>query len=1069
MATAAEGEWINLGLEGAQIVSLAVHPADSATIYAGTDGVGVLKSTNGGGSWTLVNDGLTHPEVRALAIDPGSPATLYAGTDGGGIFKTTDGGASWSAFNEGLTAAADLRVWALAVDPVNPATLYAKTWSGSIFKSTDGGLNWDLVNTGQGRVFALALRSATLYAASTSDGVVKTTDGGANWSAAGAGLPDVAVGALALHPTTLDTVYAGTYSGVYKSIDGGASWSAVGLTDRDVDCLTIDPTSPDTLYAGMYGGVFKTTDGGQNWSAMSTGLPGGYINALGLDPAAPDTLYAGTPAGTFKTTDGAASWSAASGGVTAPYVNTLVLHPTASDTLYVGTDGGLFKTTDAGSSWSMVNGPAGPVFSLAIDPTAPDTVYVGVLDNLFKTTDGGASWTAVNDGLSSGGYSATPVALAIDPTAPDTLYAGTSFGVFKTTDGGASWIEMNTGLTNNDVAALAIDPTAPDTLYAGTYAGVFKTTTAGGSWSATSMGLNTYALTLDPTNPAVVYSGGTAGVFKTSDGGINWVPVNTGLPTALAYTLAFDPSSPATVYAGTPDGVFGSATGGASWSAVGTGLAPRHVRALAVIPNDIRMLYAGTTGGVFVLREEPEPPAPTATLVSPKNTVIDTTPTYTWNALPGVTHYYLWVDDSGTQGKVKALYTAAQAGCAAGTGTCSVTPTTALAIGPGQWWIRAWGAAGYGPWSASLSFQVNRRPAVPASRGQRKSDGTTVIPLGGTVPPPTVVFRGTVSDSDAGQQVKLQVEVKPLGANFTGTVSCQSELVASGTVATCAVSTLALGGYHWRTRTVDSLGTASNWISFATNPETAEDFVVNTPPAFPVSRGQRQADGTTPIPLGGTALTSTVRFQGTVSDPDPGQQVRLQVEVKPVGTAFIGTVSCESTPVSSGTATCAVNSLALGTNYHWRTRTVDSLGTASAWASYATNAETEADFAVHRAPAVPAARGQLQANGTTAIPLGGTATSTTVVFRGTVSDPDAGQMVGLEVEVQPLGAAFTGAVSCQSGLVPSGTAATCSMSSLAPGASYHWRLRAVDGGGAASAWASYATNSEDAADFTVAP
>jgi hypothetical protein len=490
---------------------------------------------------------------------------------------------------------------------------------------------------------------------------------------------------------------------------------------------------------------------------------------------------------------------------------------------------------------------------------------------------------------------------------------------------------------------------------------------------------------------------------------------------------------------------------------------------LAVIPNDIRMLYAGTTGGVFVLWEAPEPPAPTATLVSPKNTITDTTPTYTWNALPGVTHYYLWVDDSGTQGKVKALYTAAQAGCAAGTGTCSVTPGTALAIGPGHWWIRAWSPAGYGPWSASLSFQVNRRPAVPAGRGQRKSDGATAIPLGGTVPPPTVVFRGMVSDPDPGQQVKLQVEVKPVGTSFTGAVSCQSELVASGTAATCAVSTLALGGYHWRTRAVDSLGTASNWISFATNPETTADFVVNTPPAFPLGRGQRQADGTTPIPLGGTAFATTVVFQGTVSDPDPGQQVRLQVEVKPLGTDFTGTASCQSVPVTSGTASCSVNGLSLSTSYHWRTRTVDSLGTASAWASFATNAETEADFAVHRAPAVPTARGQLQANGTTAIPLGGTATSTTVVFRGTVSDPDAGQTVRLEVEVQPVGTAFAGAVSCQSGLVASGTAATCSVGSLTPGTGYHWRLRAVDGGGAASAWASYATNSEDAADFTVAP
>src|SRR5439155_25034317 len=37
--------------------------------------------------------------IRALAIDPRVPATLYAGTDGGGMFKSTNGGAGWTAIN----------------------------------------------------------------------------------------------------------------------------------------------------------------------------------------------------------------------------------------------------------------------------------------------------------------------------------------------------------------------------------------------------------------------------------------------------------------------------------------------------------------------------------------------------------------------------------------------------------------------------------------------------------------------------------------------------------------------------------------------------------------------------------------------------------------------------------------------------------------------------------------------------------------------------------------------------------------------------------------------------------
>jgi hypothetical protein len=239
----------------------------------------------------------------------------------------------------------------------------------------------------------------------------------------------------------------------------------------------------------------------------------------------------------------------------------------------------------------------------------------------------------------------------------------------------------------------------------------------------------------------------------------------------------------------------------------------------------------------------------------------------------------------------------------------------------------------------------NARPAPPTSRGQYRTDGVTRIALGGMAPQVSVQMKGTVTDPNGGT-AKMQVEVKPVGTAFTGTVSCQSAFVASGTVAACTVGGLVRGrSYHWRTRTVDSLGAVSAWASYATNAETAADFVVNRVPAVPTARGQRQADGITPIPLGGTVSSATAVFLGTVSDPNTGQTIRLQVEVKPVGTAFTGAVSCQSALVSSGTATkCSVTGLTAGRSYHWRLRAVDSLGAASAWASYATNAETAPDF-----------------------------------------------------------------------------------------------------------------------------
>jgi hypothetical protein len=239
------------------------------------------------------------------------------------------------------------------------------------------------------------------------------------------------------------------------------------------------------------------------------------------------------------------------------------------------------------------------------------------------------------------------------------------------------------------VKALAIDPRSPTTVYAGTVGGgVFKSSTGAISWSVVSAGLTNalvYALAIDPQSPTTVYAGTWGGgVFKSSNGAASWSAVNTGLTCTNISALAIDPQSPTTVYAGTDGGgVFKSSDGAASWSAVNTGLTNIFVQALAIDPQNPTTVYAGTFGGgVFRLVSDNIPPEK-ATLISPSGTISTPTPTYTWNAVPSATWYYLWVNDS-TSTKIQTWYTATQAGCASGTGTCSVTPSVRLASGVAQ-------------------------------------------------------------------------------------------------------------------------------------------------------------------------------------------------------------------------------------------------------------------------------------------------------------------------------------------------------------------------------------------------
>lgn len=117
--------WTGIGPGGGIVNTLAIDPATPTTLYAGTQGSGVFKTTDGGASWSAINNGLTNLLVFALAIDPATPTTLYAGTfavGGGGVFKSTDGGASWSLLNTGVFGR-DRR--ALAIDPGTPTTIYA--------------------------------------------------------------------------------------------------------------------------------------------------------------------------------------------------------------------------------------------------------------------------------------------------------------------------------------------------------------------------------------------------------------------------------------------------------------------------------------------------------------------------------------------------------------------------------------------------------------------------------------------------------------------------------------------------------------------------------------------------------------------------------------------------------------------------------------------------------------------------------------------------------------------------------------------------------------------------------
>ncbi|HYR97402.1 MAG TPA: hypothetical protein VEO58_00200 [Gemmatimonadales bacterium] len=110
---------------------------------------------------------------------------------------------------------------------------------------------------------------------------------------------------------------------------------------------------------------------------------------------------------------------------------------------------------------------------------------------------------------------------------------------------------------------------------------------------------------------------------------------------------------------------------------------------------------------------------------------------------------------------------------------------------------------------------------------QLRSDGTTVIPTGGSIPEASMVMRAVVRDS-AGGAVRLEVEVQPVGTAFAGQATGRSAATPSGMSASVPVSGLQDStDYHWQARAEG----APTWQPYGGNSENAADVRVATPVA----------------------------------------------------------------------------------------------------------------------------------------------------------------------------------------------------------------------------------------------
>ncbi len=209
------------------------------------------------------------------------------------------------------------------------------------------------------------------------------------------------------------------------------------------------------------------------------------------------------------------------------------------------------------------------------------------------------------------------------------------------------------------------------------------------------------------------------------------------------------------------------------------------------------------------------------------------------------------------------------------------------------------------------------------------------------------------------------------------------------------------------------------------------------PPRGP-SLQQFRADGTTSIDLGGIG-GATIVLRGSLINNGPiGGRLRLQAEVKPIGTPFDGTgLSTGSAAASGSIGEVSVSGLTTGAR-HWRARVAYPGAGSSRWHAFGANDEGDADLRVEATPpTVPSL--------TSPADLVVTGDTTPALDWADSTDAGAG-VLDYDVEVDE-SAAFTAPVAWSATVIPSDATAAV----LAEG-TWFWRARASDGVGNVSAW-----------------
>ncbi len=600
-----------------------VYVAAAGHEWTNNEARGIYKTTNGGRSWEKILYVDKKTAANDLIMDPNDPNILYAsfwqrvrerwndprnepGYSGSGIFKTTDGGESWTPINEGLPDAQYRGRIGLDLCLTKPNVIYAFVDNYDIAASSEGRTD------SYGRETQGRIKGATVFRSDNSGRTWTQTSPEDNYMGYLSATYGWVFGQIRVDPNDENTIYVMGLA-LNVSYDGGRSFKRLPGMHGDHHALWIDPDNSNYLVNGNDGGVVISYDKGGNWRQFTHNLPAVQFFNINYDMDTPFRVYGsvqdhGSYRGVVNITEGTGGsrtiqpveFERAPGGEGCSHA----IDPRDPNIVYSAGFYGSIQRSDMSKTMTIRRGnrtytrtqtenilptvpPGEPplrgqwVAPFIISPHDPDVIYHG-MQYLYRSMHKGDNFERISPDLTYNDPRyigdipfQTIMDISESPFKFGLIYVGTDDGkVHITKNGGETWEEIMKGLPyRKHVSRIVASKYDPATVY------------------MTQNGKRDDDF--------------EAYIWRSTDYGKNWESIKGNIPCGPVNVIREDPQFSNVLYVGTDLGVYVSIDGGAGWEVLGGNLPSTFVSDMRIHPRE-NVIIASTHGrGVWVMDANP--------------------------------------------------------------------------------------------------------------------------------------------------------------------------------------------------------------------------------------------------------------------------------------------------------------------------------------------------------------------------------------------------------------------------------------------------------------------------------